>query len=156
MPIAGQPAPEFELPDQQGKFHKLSDYQGKPLVIYFYPKDDTPGCTKEACAFRDATKEYERLGAQVLGVSPDSSASHQKFVDKYELPFPLLADTERAMCEAYGVWQEKNMYGKKSMGVVRSTFVIAPDGKIRKIFARVKVEGHSDQVLLALEGLEKS
>ena len=156
MPAAGELAPDFELHDQDGKVHRLSDYHGKPLIIYFYPKDDTPGCTKEACAFRDALSHYQKIDAQVLGVSPDTSASHKKFAVKYELPFTLLADTERAMSEAYGVWQEKNMYGKKSMGIVRSTFLIDAEGKIRKVFARVKVDGHSEQVLKALGELSQA
>ncbi|MDR3635011.1 MAG: thioredoxin-dependent thiol peroxidase [Isosphaeraceae bacterium] len=149
---AGQPAPDFTLQDQHGKPVTLSKLKGTPVVLYFYPKDDTPGCTKEACAFRDARAEYEKAGAKVLGVSPDTVASHEKFVRKYELPFTLLADTEKTVCESYGVWQEKNMYGKKSMGVVRTTFVIDGKGIVRKVFPRVKVDGHSDKVLEALKG----
>src|SRR4051794_12369103 len=130
MIAVDQPAPEFSLPDQHGKEITLSKLRGKPVVLYFYPKDDTPGCTKEACAFRDARADYEKAGAHVLGVSPDDVKSHQKFAAKYELPFTLLADTERSVCEAYGVWKEKNMYGKKSMGVERTTFLIDRDGVI--------------------------
>ena len=153
MATEGSPAPAFELHDQNGKVHKLSNYAGKPLVLYFYPKDDTPGCTKEACAFRDARIDYEKAGASVVGVSPDSSASHKKFVDKYELPFTLLADPERSTCEAYDVWKEKNMYGKKSMGVERTTFVINGEGTIIKVFKKVKVDGHADRVLEVLATL---
>lgn len=149
----GQPAPDFTLPDQQGKEVTLSELRGAPVVLYFYPKDDTPGCTKEACAFRDARADYEQAGAHVIGVSPDSPTSHQKFVDKYDLPFTLVSDADRQVCELYGVWQEKNMYGKKSMGVVRSTFVIDSKGIVRKAFSKVKVDGHSDKVLEAIQAL---
>ena len=123
MVEVGKPAPDFTLQDQLGKKVTLSKLKGSPIVLYFYPKDDTPGCTKEACAFRDAFAEYEKLGAKILGVSPDGVESHAKFVKKHELPFTLLADTEHKVCEAYGVWKEKNMYGKKSMGVERTSFV---------------------------------
>lgn len=150
MVSEGQPAPDFTLLDQDGNQVTLSALRGNPVVLYFYPKDDTPGCTKEACAFRDARADYEAAGARVLGVSPDTSASHKKFATKYELPFTLLADPEKEVCQAYGVWKEKNMYGKKSMGVERTTFVIGADGNIRKIFPKVKVDGHSDAVLAAL------
>jgi peroxiredoxin Q/BCP len=156
MAAEGHPAPEFELADQVGTIHRLADYHGKPLVLYFYPKDDTPGCTKEACAFRDARASYKKAGAHVVGVSPDTSQSHKKFAEKYELPFILLADPDKAACQAYGVWKEKNMYGKKSMGVERTTFVIDGHGTIRKVFARVKVDGHSEQVLEAIKGLAKA
>jgi peroxiredoxin Q/BCP len=149
----GQPAPDFTLPDQGGKEVTLSALQGAPVVLYFYPKDDTPGCTKEACAFRDARADYEKAGARVIGVSPDSPTSHRKFVEKYDLPFTLVADADHKVCELYGVWQEKNMYGKKSMGVVRSTFVIDPEGIVRKAFPKVKVDGHSDEVLKAIQAL---
>lgn len=148
---AGQPAPDFTLQDQDGNPVTLSKLRGTPVVLYFYPKDDTPGCTKEACAFRDARADYETAGARVLGVSPDTVASHDKFRRKYELPFTLLADPEKTVCEQYGVWQEKNMYGKKSMGVVRTTFVIDRQGIVRKVFPRVKVDGHSDAVLAILQ-----
>ena len=148
---AGQPAPDFTLQDQDGNPVTLSKLKGTPVVLYFYPKDDTPGCTKEACAFRDARADYESAGARVLGVSPDNVASHDKFRRKYELPFTLLADPDRAVCEQYGVWQEKNLYGKKSMGVVRSTFIIDRQGIVRRVFPRVKVDGHSDAVLAILQ-----
>jgi peroxiredoxin Q/BCP len=150
---AGQPAPDFTLSDQHGETVTLSRFKGEPVVLYFYPKDDTPGCTTEACAFRDARAAYEEAGARVLGVSPDDVASHRKFAEKYELPFTLLADPDRAVCEAYGVWQEKNLYGKKSMGVVRSTFVIDREGVVRKVYKRVKVDGHAQAVLDALAAL---
>jgi peroxiredoxin Q/BCP len=153
MAAEGQPAPEFTLHDQDGTPRSLSAMRGSPVVLYFYPKDDTPGCTKEACAFRDARAEYEAAGARVVGVSPDTPASHRKFADKYALPFILLADPDRQVCELYGVWKEKNLYGKKSMGVERTTFVIGPDGVIRKVFRKVRVDGHSDKVLEAIRGL---
>lgn len=149
----GQPAPEFTLNDQDGKPLCLSDCQGTAVVLYFYPKDDTPGCTKEACNFRDAFADYRQRGARILGVSPDNPASHARFATKYELPFTLLADPEHAACEAYGVWKEKNMYGRKSMGVVRTTYVIDGEGIVRAAFPRVKVDGHSDAVLKALDAL---
>jgi thioredoxin-dependent peroxiredoxin len=150
---AGQPAPDFTLPDQDGQPVALEQFRGRPVVLYFYPKDDTPGCTREACAFRDARADYENAGAQVIGVSPDSPASHRKFAEKYQLPFTLVADPERRVCQAYRVWKEKNLYGKKSMGVERTTFVIDRAGIVRKAFRRVKVDGHSEQVLEALQSL---
>jgi thioredoxin-dependent peroxiredoxin len=149
----GAKAPAFRLKSDDGKTVKLADFKGRPVVLYFYPKDDTPGCTKEACAFRDESKKLARHGAVVLGVSPDGVASHQKFKAKYELDFPLLADEDHEVAEAYGAWREKNMYGKKSMGVVRSTFLIGPDGKVAKAWKRVQVEGHVGQVLAALAEL---
>jgi peroxiredoxin Q/BCP len=149
----GQPAPDFTLPDQNGQEVTLSQLRGTPVVLYFYPRDDTPGCTTEACAFRDARRDYEAAGARVLGVSPDDVKSHQNFAGKYRLPFTLLADTEKKVCKRYGVWQEKNMYGKKTMGVVRSTFVIDAGGVVRHVFPRVKVDGHSDAVLGVLRAL---
>jgi len=150
MPAVGDAAPDFALADQNGKTVKLSDFQGKHVVLYFYPKDDTPGCTKEACGFRDDYAKFTRKGIVILGVSPDDTKSHKKFVDKYELPFTLLADTEKSVCQAYDVWKEKNMYGRKSMGVERTTFVIGPDGKIEKIFPKVKVDGHIEKVFEAI------
>jgi len=151
MVETGKPAPDFTLADQDGKKVTLSGFKGSPVVLYFYPKDDTSGCTKEACAFRDAYAEYEKAGARILGVSPDSSASHTRFVKKYELPFTLLADTETKVCESYGVWKEKSMYGKKYMGVERTTFVIDSSGIVRQIFPKVKVDGHSDHVIEAVK-----
>ena len=149
----GDKAPAFSLKSDQGQTVRLSQFKGSPVVLYFYPKDDTPGCTKEACAFRDRSAELKKLGAVVLGVSPDTVASHVKFRDKYELNFPLLEDAEHAVAEKYGAWREKNMYGKKSMGVQRSTFLIGPDGKVVKVWKRVKVDGHDDQVIEALKAL---
>jgi len=149
----GQPAPDFTLADQDGREVTLSKLKGKAVVLYFYPRDDTPGCTREACAFRDARADYEKAGARVIGVSPDAPASHRKFADKYELPFTLVADTDRKVCEQYGVWKEKTLYGKKSMGVERTTFLIDGGGIVRKVFPRVKVDGHSDAVLDAVRSL---
>jgi thioredoxin-dependent peroxiredoxin len=153
MVAKGEPAPDFTLPDQDGKPVSLSALRGHPVVLYFYPKDDTPGCTKEACAFRDARKDYEEAGAKVVGVSPDDVSSHRKFADKYELPFTLVADADRKVCESYGVWKEKNLYGKKSMGVERTTFLIDKEGKVREIYPRVKVDGHSEKVLEAIKAM---
>lgn len=149
----GAKAPAFTLVTDQGTKAKLSDFKGSPVVLYFYPKDDTPGCTKEACAFRDASKDLKKLGAVVLGVSPDSSESHAKFRDKYSLNFTLLADQDHALAEAYGAWREKNMYGKKSMGVQRSTYLIDASGKVAKVWKKVSVDGHDAQVLEALREL---
>ena len=150
MPAEGDPAPDFTLNSDSGEQVRLSDLRGKPVVLYFYPKDDTPGCTKQACGIRDAWGEFERAGAVVLGVSPDNERSHVKFKEKYELPFALLADTEHATAEDYGVWVEKSYAGKKYMGVERSTFVIDADGKIAKELRRVKPDTHADDVLAAL------
>ncbi len=147
----GQPAPAFTLADQNGKKVTLAKLKGSPVVVYFYPKDDTPGCTKEACAFRDAFADYKKAGAVILGISPDDLESHAKFAKKFNLPFTLLADPEHKVCEAYGVWKEKNMYGKKYMGVERTTFVIDRQGVVRKVFPKVKVDGHSTAVLAAIE-----
>ncbi len=149
---AGQPAPDFTLLDQNEKSVTLSQLKGKPVVVYFYPKDDTPGCTKEACGFRDLFAEYRKAGATILGISPDDTASHAKFAKKFELPFSLLADVGAKVCGAYGVWKEKNMYGKKSMGVERTTVVIDAKGLVKKVFAKVKVDGHVDRVLEAIKG----
>jgi peroxiredoxin Q/BCP len=150
---AGQPAPAFTLPADDGTKLRLSDLKGQPVVLYFYPRDDTPGCTREACAFRDQQEELTKLGAVVLGVSADSITSHGKFRDKYRLNFPLLADVDHRVAEKYGAWREKNMYGKKSMGIQRSTFLIGPDGKVAKVWKQVKVDGHDEQVLAALREL---
>lgn len=146
-------APAFSLKATDGSTVKLSDYKGKYVVLYFYPKDDTPGCTREACAFRDRQKEIQDLGAAVLGVSADSVEKHQKFTQKFDLNFPLLADTEHELAEKYGAWREKNMYGKVSMGIQRSTFIIDPAGKIAKLWKKVSVDGHDDQVIDALKEL---
>jgi peroxiredoxin Q/BCP len=146
----GKAAPEFELVDDEGASVKLSDFRGRPVVLYFYPKDDTPGCTKQACGFRDAYAEYEQRGAVILGVSPDGEESHAAFKSKFSLPFPLLADPDRTAARAYDVWREKNMHGKKSMGIVRSTFVIDADGIVVKAMYGVKPNGHAEKVLAAL------
>ena len=150
----GKKAPAFTLTADNGEKVRLSELKGSPVVLYFYPKDDTPGCTKEACAFRDAKTQLKKLGAVVLGVSPDDTESHVKFRDKYELNFPLLADPNHKVAEKYGAWREKNMYGKKSMGIQRSTFLIDAQGKVAKVWKRVKVDGHDQQVLDALAELD--
>jgi len=149
----GLPAPDFQLQDDRGKVVKSSDFRGKPVVLYFYPKDDTPGCTREACAFRDLQSELQKAGALVLGVSPDDSASHARFRDKFQLNFPLLADPEHKVAELYGAWREKNMYGKKSMGIQRSTYLIDAQGKVARLWKKVSVDGHDLQVLEALQSL---
>ena len=146
----GGQAPDFELKSDAGETVKLSQFRGRPVVLYFYPRDDTPGCTKEACAFRDSYDEYLARDAVILGVSRDGEESHRKFKQKYDLPFTLLSDPEHEVAEAYGVWAEKSMYGRKSMGIVRSTFVIAADGTIARAMRGIKVPGHSDKVLEAL------
>ena len=144
------PAPDFTLMSDSGEPVTLSSLRGKAVILYFYPKDDTPGCTAQACGIRDAWGEFERSGAVVLGVSPDSEASHVKFKEKYELPFTLLADPDHATAEAYGVWVEKSRYGKTYMGVERSTFVVDADGKVAKVMRKVKPDTHADDVLAAL------
>lgn len=149
----GSKAPAFTLVSDSGKKVKLSDFKGRAVVLYFYPKDDTPGCTKEACAFRDASAEIKNFGAVVLGVSPDDEVSHVQFRDKYTLNFPLLSDPDHSVAEMYGAWREKNMYGKKSMGVQRSTYLIGTDGKIVKVWKKVSVDGHDAAVLEALQGI---
>jgi thioredoxin-dependent peroxiredoxin len=146
----GRPAPEFELTSDSGEQVSLASLRGKPVVLYFYPKDDTPGCTAQACGIRDAWGEFQRAGAVVLGVSPDGEASHVKFREKYELPFPLLADPDHKVAEEYGVWGEKSMYGKTYMGVERSTFVIDEDGNVAKVMRKVKPDTHADDVLAVL------
>ncbi|TWT88565.1 putative peroxiredoxin bcp [Pseudobythopirellula maris] len=150
----GERAPAFTLTSDQGEKVRLADLKGSPLVLYFYPKDDTPGCTREACAFRDASKELKKLGATVLGVSPDDEASHAAFRDKFKLNFPLLADPGHKVAEKYGAWREKTLYGKKSMGIQRSTYVIDSAGKVAKLWRRVSVDGHDAKVLEALRALE--
>jgi len=152
-PEEGDRAPAFSLPTGDGRTISLSDYAGKrSVVLYFYPKDMTSGCTVEACAFRDAYGAFKKAGAEILGVSRDSEASHAKFSDKHALPFPLLADVEGKVSGAYGVWKEKSLYGRKFMGIERSTFVIGPDGRIRRAWRKVKVNDHDQEVLAALEG----
>ena len=146
----GDPAPDFTLPSDGGEEISLSSLRGRPVVVYFYPKDDTPGCTAQACGLRDAWGDFEKTGAVVLGVSPDGADSHAKFKEKYGLPFTLLADTDHAVADAYGVWGEKTYAGKTHMGVNRSTFVVDADGKVAKVFPNVKPAEHAEQVLEAL------
>jgi peroxiredoxin Q/BCP len=146
----GDKAPDIRLANDAGEPFKLSDLKGKRVVLYFYPKADTPGCTTESCEFRDDVKAFAKKGAVVVGISPDKPAAQARFKQKYELPFTLLADEEKAAAKTYGVWKEKNMYGKKVMGIERSTFVIGPDGKIEKIYGKVKAKGHAAEVLAAL------
>jgi len=147
----GKKAPNFKLKDQNGETISLDSLKGKNVVLYFYPKDDTSGCTKEACNFRDEFPKFSKFDAVILGVSPDSIESHQKFAAKYKLPFSLLSDEKREVCEKYGVWQEKSMYGKKYMGVVRTTFIIDQKGTIKKIFSKVKVDDHNKEVMEVLK-----
>jgi peroxiredoxin Q/BCP len=146
----GRPAPDFRLQADDGNLVSLSDLRGKKVVLYFYPKDDTPGCTKEACAFRDGIAQLQALGAVVYGVSVDDVESHKRFKEKYNLNFPLLADVEKTAVRDYGVWKEKNMYGRTYMGIERTTFLIDENGAIQKIFPKVNVEIHADEVLKAL------
>lgn len=143
----GDKAPDFKVNNQKGEPTSLADYKGKKVVLYFYPKDDTPGCTKEACNLRDNYDTLLKQGYAILGVSPDNEAKHQKFIDKYELPFDLLADTEKEIAEAYGVWVEKNMYGRKYMGIARTTFVIDEKGIISEIIKKVDTKAHAEQIL---------
>lgn len=149
----GQRAPAFTLSDDTGAKVRLSDLKGQPVVLYFYPRDDTPDCTREACAFRDQQAPLKKLGAIVLGVSADSIESHTSFRDKYQLNFPLLSDADHSVAEKYGAWREKNLYGKKSMGIQRSTFLIDASGKVAKVWKKVNVDGHDEQVLDALKAL---
>ena len=146
----GQEAPDFELTSDAGERVRLSEFRGRPVVLYFYPRDDTPGCTAQACGIRDSYDEFEHRGAVVLGISPDEETSHVKFKQKYGLPFTLLADPEHEVAEAYGVWAERNYKGRKYMGVERSTFLIGEDGRIAKVMRRVKLDTHVEQVLAAL------
>jgi peroxiredoxin Q/BCP len=144
---AGKQAPAFELLDNEGNLHKLSDYQGQTIVVYFYPRDDTPGCTTEACSFRDAYVDFREASVEVIGISPDNEGSHSKFISKYELPFVLLSDPDHKVCEAFGAWGLKKMYGREYEGVFRTTFVIGPDGVIKHVFENVKPADHSQEVL---------
>ncbi len=150
MPDKNDVAPDFQLPTQDGTPLKLSDLRGRKVVLYFYPKDDTPGCTTQACGLRDSWRDFEAKGAVVLGVSPDTAAAHTKFRAKYDLPFTLLADTDHAVAEKYGVWKEKSRYGRTYFGNERTTFVIGEDGRIVAVFPKVKPEEHADQVLAVL------
>jgi peroxiredoxin Q/BCP len=146
----GMPAPDFELPSTLGRKVTLHEFRGKRVILYFYPKDDTPGCTMEACAFRDNLPRFEAKDGIVLGISLDDELSHQRFAQKYNLPFPLLSDVDAAVCRQYGVYKEKNMYGRSFWGIERTTFVVDREGKVENVFRRVKVEGHADEVLATL------
>jgi peroxiredoxin Q/BCP len=152
MPLIdeGKKAPAFTLKDQDGKTHKLSEYAGHPVVLYFYPKDDTPGCTKEACSFRDGWSEFRKKKIAVLGVSADDERKHKTFAEKYDLPFPLLADTDHKILNAYGTWGEKSLYGRKYMGIYRVTYVIDEKGKIAAVWPKVKPEGHAEEILAGI------
>jgi len=152
-PAPGEPAPDFRLPADSGEDVSLAELRGRAVVLYFYPKDDTAGCTAEACAFRDLRAQFEARGAVILGVSPDGVASHRKFAGKHGLTFPLLADAGAEVCRRYGVWKEKSMYGRKYMGVERTTFLIDRDGLIRKVYPKVSVTGHADAVLADVAAL---
>jgi thioredoxin-dependent peroxiredoxin len=153
MPTIGKPAPAFTLATDTGETVSLKDFKGQTVVLYFYPKDDTSGCTTEACEFRDSMPRFKKDNAVILGISPDDVKSHAKFKAKYELPFTLLADTEHAVAEAYGVWKEKSMYGRKYMGVERTTFLIDGKGVLRQVFEKVKPAGHADEVAAAIADL---
>jgi len=155
MPLIepGKKAPAFTLTDQDGKSHRLADYAGRPVVLYFYPKDDTSGCTKEACSFRDHRPRFNSSKAAVLGVSILDQASKARFANKYDLNFPLLADADHEVADAYGAWQKRSMYGRSYMGVARTTYLIDADGKVRRRWDKVKVEGHAEEVLAAIDEL---
>lgn len=146
----GNTAPDFELPDENGTIRSLAEFRGQPLVLYFYPKDDTPGCTKEACSFRDDYSAYEAAGVAILGVSPDSPASHTKFKEKYDLPFPLLADEDHRVADLYEAWGPKKFMGRSYEGVLRTTYLIAEDGTIKQVFEKVRPAEHSTEILEAL------
>lgn len=156
MSLLNTKAPDFTLPDQTGTMHSLAEYAGMYVLLYFYPKDDTPGCTTEACNFRDSLNELKTKNVQVLGVSADDTDSHKKFVEKYNLNFPLLADTEKKVIEAYGVWKEKDNFGKKYMGITRESFLISPEGIVVKYYENVKPETHVEEVLNDMEELTKT
>ena len=153
---AGAQAPAFTLQADDGSKVMLADLKGSPVVLYFYPADDTPGCTREACAFRNRQAELKELGAKIFGVSPDDVASHVRFRNKFQLNFPLLADTDHKVAEQFGAWREKNMYGKKTMGIARSTFLIGKDGVIKRVWRSVKVDGHDEAVIEALKEVANS
>ena len=150
-PKEGDPAPDFELTSDGGETVRLSALKGRPVVLYFYPRDDTPGCTKEACGFRDDYAQYARAGVVILGVSPDSTRSHTAFKKKFDLPFPLLADEDKTVVKRYGVWGKKKFMGREYMGVLRKTYLIGRDGRVLRIFEKVKPEGHSQEILAALD-----
>ncbi len=152
----GDKAPDFNLPASDGSKVSLKKLRGSTVVLYFYPKDDTPGCTTEACGFRDQFPAFRKIKAVVLGLSPDSVASHEKFIGKFKLPFLLLSDEEKEVCKAYGVWVKKSMYGREYMGVARTTFVIGPDSRIHRIFEKVSPKGHEKEVLESIQELEES
>jgi peroxiredoxin Q/BCP len=154
MPAVGDLAPEIALPDETGTVHHLSDQRGRWTILYFYPEDDTPGCTTEACEFRDRNDVIHERGADVWGVSPDGAASHRKFREKFELPFTLLADEGHPVAEAYGAWGEKQNYGRTYMGIIRSTFLIDPEGRVARVWPKVKALGHAEAVLTALDELQ--
>ncbi|NVO31137.1 thioredoxin-dependent thiol peroxidase [Hymenobacter lapidiphilus] len=147
VPQAGETAPAFEAPDQNGTTHRLADYRGRKVALYFYPKDDTSGCTTQACNLRDNYQQLLAAGVQVLGVSIDSAKSHQKFIEKHELPFPLLVDEDKKLVQDYGVWQEKSMYGRKYMGTMRYTFLIDEEGKVERVITKVETKNHAAQLL---------
>ena len=149
---AGEKAPSFKLQDSEGKVHSLEEYQGKTIVVYFYPKDDTPGCTKEACSFRDDYSAFKEAGVEIIGISPDTIESHQKFSEKYDLPFTLLADPDHKVSEAYEVWGQKKSFGREYEGVFRTTFIIGPESKIKRVFENVKPSDHSQEVLGEVSG----
>jgi peroxiredoxin Q/BCP len=155
MPLVdeGKKAPAFTLKDQDGAPHRLSDYAGQPVVLYFYPKDDTPGCTKESCAFRDNLPKFKKSKAAVFGVSILDEASKKRFADKFDLTFPLLADADHAVADKYGVWQQRSLYGRKFMGIARTTYLIGADGKVARRWDNVKVDGHAEDVLKAVQEL---
>ena len=155
MPAAGDPAPDFALPDDSGAIHRLGDQRGRWTVVYFYPRDETPGCTAEACAFRDANDDLVAAGATVWGISPDDAASHRRFRARHRLPVPLLVDGDHAVAELYGAWVEKVRSGRRTMGVQRSTFLVGPDGRIARAWHRVSPEGHAGEVAAALEAARR-
>jgi peroxiredoxin Q/BCP len=149
---AGAQAPDFELVDHQGQRIRLRDLRGKRVVLYFYPRDGTPGCTREACSFRDVYAKLQKAGVVVLGVSPDPPESHARFRERHRLPFPLLSDPEGKVAQAYGAWAQKTLYGRKRWGVARTTFLVGPDGRVERVWRRVKPDGHGEEVLAALQG----
>lgn len=153
MPAPGDPAPDFEGRDQNGTTVRLADFAGQPLALYFYPKDDTPGCTKQACNLRDNIGALQEAGVAVVGVSKDDAASHERFADKYDLPFPLLPDPDRTILDAYGVWGERSLYGKKVVGTKRTTFLIGPDGRVLHVFKRPKTADHASEILRRLDSV---